>query len=60
MDGNFAAFCPRDPIFTALKDINLLKKYIKNQKAGSILSVIFGLKKTSFAWGLLNKGTTFI
>ena len=30
---NFKALWPTDPIFTALKDLNLLKKYIKNQNA---------------------------
>ena len=37
MAGNFAALCPTDPKFLSLKDLNLLKKYPKNQKASSIL-----------------------
>ena len=42
---NFAALQSRDSIFTSLKDLNLLKKHIKNQEAGSILMVFFVLSK---------------
>ena len=38
---NFVALWPTDPIFSALKDLNLLQMYIKNQMAGSILKVFF-------------------
>ena len=31
--GNFEALWPTDFILTVLKDLNLLKKYTKNQKA---------------------------
>ena len=34
---NFAALWPTDFIFTAIKFLNLLEKYTKNQKADSIL-----------------------
>ena len=43
--GNFAALWPTDPKFLALKDLNLLKKYIKNQETSSILKVDFALSK---------------
>ena len=42
---NFKAFWPTDPIFTAFIDLNLSKKYTKNQEAGSISKVIFALSK---------------
>ena len=42
---NFEELWPTDPIFTALKDLNLLKKYTKNQEASSILRVDFALSK---------------
>ena len=45
MDGNFAVLWSTDSIFTALKDLNLLKKYNKNQEACSILKVCFGFLK---------------
>ena len=38
-DSNFAALWPTDFIFIAIKDLNLLKKKIKNQETGSILKV---------------------
>ena len=41
--GNFAALWPTDPKFWALKDLILLKKYIKNQETSSILKVDFAL-----------------
>ena len=31
MAGNFTTLQPTDPKFLALKNLNLLKKYIKNQ-----------------------------
>ena len=37
MAGNFAAHWPTDSIFTAIKDLNLLKKYTKSQESVSIL-----------------------
>ena len=40
-NGNFAALW----LQTTLKDIKLLKKYIKNQEAGCILNVCFALLK---------------
>ena len=42
---NFAALWPTDPKFSALKDLNLFKKYTKNQEASSILRVVFALSK---------------
>ena len=42
---NFAALWPTDPKFLALKDLNPLKKYIKNQEASSILNVVFAFSK---------------
>ena len=36
---NFAVLWPTDFIFTAIKDLNLLKEQIKNQEAGSIFKV---------------------
>ena len=39
MAGNFAALWPTDLKFSAIKDLNLLKKYKKNQEASSILRV---------------------
>ena len=45
MAGNFAALWPTDPKFLALKDLNLLKKHIKNQVASSILKVVFAFSK---------------
>ena len=46
MAGNFAALWPTDPKFSAFKDLNLLKKHIKNQEASSILRVVFILSKS--------------
>ena len=43
--GNFAALKFTDPIFTALKDLNLLKKYTKNQEASWIFRIDFALSK---------------
>ena len=40
-----AALWPRDSIFKALKDLNLLKTYTKTQEAGSILKSCFTLLK---------------
>ena len=45
MAGNFAALWPTDFKFSAIKDLNLLKKYTKNQEASSILRVDFALSK---------------
>ena len=42
---NFAALKSTDPIFTTLKDINLLKSYIKNQEASWIFKIDFALSK---------------
>ena len=42
---NFAALSTTNPKFSAFKDLNLLKKYIKNQEAISILRVDFALSK---------------
>ena len=42
---NFAALSPKDFKFSALKDLNLLKKHTKNQEASSILRVVFALSK---------------
>ena len=47
---NFDALWPKDPIFTVLKDLNLLKRYFKNQEAGSILRVIFALSFYIINW----------
>ena len=38
---NFEALKSSDSIFTLIKDLNLLKKYTKNQEASSILRVGF-------------------
>ena len=46
MAGNFAALQPTDPKFSAFKDLNLLKKHVKNQEPSSILRVIFALSKS--------------
>ena len=35
-----------DPIFTVLKDINLLKKYTKDQRLATILDQVFAVPKT--------------
>ena len=48
---NFAALWSTDPIFSALKDLNLLKKFNKNQKASSILRVGFAHSKWSHLHG---------
>ena len=45
MANNFAALWPTDFKFSAIKDLNLLKKYIKNQEANSILKVVFAFSK---------------
>ena len=42
---NFAALWPTDSKFSTIKDLNLFKRYTKNQKAGSILKVDFALSK---------------
>ena len=42
---NFEALLSTDSTFTALKDLNVLKKYIKSQEASSILRVNFALSK---------------
>ena len=42
---NFAALWHTDPKFLPKKDLNLLKKYTKNQEASSILRVDFALSK---------------
>ena len=38
-DSNFVALWPKDPIFTALKDLNLLKKSVNIEEAGSLLKI---------------------
>ena len=43
--GSFAALWPTDFKFLALKDLNFLKKHIKNQETSSILKVVFALSK---------------
>ena len=40
-DGSFAALWPTDPLFAVLEDLDIFKKYTKNQEAGSILRVSF-------------------
>ena len=40
---NFEAFWPTDHIFTVLKDLNLLKKYIKNQEGSYDFRLGFAL-----------------
>ena len=45
MARNFAALWPTDSKFSATKDLNLLKKHIKNQVASSILKVVFSFSK---------------
>ena len=42
---NFQALWPTDPIFTALKDLNFLNKWTKNQEDDTISRVIFPLSK---------------
>ena len=42
---NFAALWPNNSKFLAKKDLNLLKRYTKNQEASSILKVDFALSK---------------
>ena len=43
---NFEALQSTDPKFLSFKDLNLLKKHIKNQEASSILRVVFALSKS--------------
>ena len=43
--GNFEAIWPQDLKFSAIKDLNRLKKYAKYQEASSILRVSFDLSK---------------
>ena len=43
--GNFEAIWPKDLKISAIKDLNRLKKYAKNQEASSILKVGFALSK---------------
>ena len=43
--GNFEAIWPKDLKILAIRDLNLLKKYVKYQKASSILRVGFALSK---------------
>ena len=45
MAGNFAALWHTEPKFLSIKDLYLLKKYIKNQEASSILKVDFAMSK---------------
>ena len=45
MAGKFAALWSTDPKFSSLKDLNLLKKYTKDQEASCILKVVFALTK---------------
>ena len=51
MAGNFAALWPTDSKFSAIKDLNFLKKHTKNQVASSILKVLFAFSK----WPHLHK-----
>ena len=41
MDSNFAALWSTDFIFPVLKDLNLLKKFTKNQEANYSFRLIF-------------------
>ena len=43
---NFAALLFTGHIFTELKDLNLLKKYVKNQETRGILKIGFALQGT--------------
>ena len=43
---NFEALKSTDSKFLAFKDLNLLKKHIKNQETSSILRVVFALSKS--------------
>ena len=43
--GNFAALLPIDPKFLALKDLNLLKRQIKNQEDSNNFRIDFALSK---------------
>ena len=43
--GNLKALFSTDPIFTVLKDLNLLKKYTKNEEASYNLRLGFALSK---------------
>ena len=43
--GNFEAIWPKDLKFSAIKDLNCLKKYAKYQEASSILKMGFALSK---------------
>ena len=45
---NFKAILCTDTLRTELKDLNLLKKHTKNQKACSILKVFFALSKRPY------------
>ena len=47
MTRNFATLLPTDPIFTALKDLNLFKKYIKNQDGSYNFRLGFALSNRS-------------
>ena len=42
---NFTALSSTNPIFTALKDLNLLQKYDENQKASNNFRIGFALSK---------------
>ena len=42
---NFEVLYSTDSLFIALKDLSLLKKYIKNQKASIISKIVFDLSK---------------
>ena len=43
--GNFEAIWPKDLKFSAIKDLNCLKKYFRYQEASSILKMGFALSK---------------
>ena len=45
---NFEALYSTDPIFTALKDLNFLKKYTKNQKASYNFKLGFALSNRPY------------
>jgi len=42
---NFAALESTDPIFIESKDLNPLKKHIKNQKASKVFEINFAILK---------------
>ena len=42
---NFEALWSLDPVLTALKDLNLLKKYTENQEASNNFRIGFAISK---------------